>query len=132
MSGSAKPGSEGTAAKLPKFPGSQKLTPPSSARAACQATPAMNAATSERPGIEVLFSPTRRFIAICSAREALLQPLHRLIDGERCRALAGRELLVGLEILCDEDDAAGHHRGVGELPVVIGVRRDVRTLERIG
>src|SRR5215510_12541448 len=36
MNGSAQPGSEGVATKLLKFPGNQKLTPPSSASADCK------------------------------------------------------------------------------------------------
>src|SRR6267142_1309691 len=64
--------------------------------------------------------------------ESLLQLLHCLIDRERGRPLTRREFLVRLKVLADEDDAAGHRGGVAELPVVIGIRGDVRPFVWVG
>src|SRR3954469_11455129 len=70
--------------------------------------------------------------AACSPIESLFQLLYCLIDRERRRPLARREFLVGLQVLGNEEDTAGHYRSVGHLPVVIGIRRDVSTFIRIG
>src|SRR5258705_8358256 len=66
-------------------------------------------------------SPSIPVGLINSPIESLFQLLYCLIDRERCRPLARWKFLVGVEILRDEEDTAGHHRGVGHLPVVIGI-----------
>src|SRR5262245_31808996 len=90
--------------------------PPSSPAAACETTLVWSA-----PSI-----PQQ------SAREAFLQLLHRLIDGERSGPLARRKLLVAFEVLSDHVRCRERDVRLTNQPVVIRVRRDVRTFERVG
>ena len=66
----------------------------------------------------------------CATTDAL-HLLHRLIDGERGRLLARREILERLHELAH--DHRGRHHDIAALkqPLVVSVRCDVRSLERV-
>src|SRR5215471_17034717 len=65
------------------------------------------------------------------AAQTFLQLLHRLIDAERGRALAGREFLEGLEERGDDRHAGECDPLLGHDPVPVGIGSDVRALVRV-
>src|SRR5262245_30690152 len=63
--------------------------------------------------------------------EASLERIHRLVDGERRRTLARRELLERFEEGSDDRRGGDGDPFLGHEPVPVRVRRDVRTLVRV-
>jgi len=55
-----------------------------------------------------------------------------LVDGERGSLLTWWEILEGLQELADHGLSCHDHVGLGEVPVKVGIRRDVCPLEWIG
>src|SRR3954452_20742308 len=66
------------------------------------------------------------------ASEECMELGDRVVDGERRRLLAGRELLVRLEELCGDGATEARQVVVVEEPVPAGVRRGVGPFEGVG